>query len=227
MKKLYKKETFKSRDEWLKARSFGGSSASAILDANPYLSKMELLKACSNPQYQKKDTNKNSAMQYGIDCENLIRKMFALDFEDKYTVKAPKNYEMYRRIDKPYLSATLDGILIDKETGDKLILEIKTHDVRNRVDAEKWVESIPQNYFIQCLHYLLVMNDFTGVCLTAKLRYFDYSGKKRKLIKQEILYYYIYRDEQLDQLEYLEKKETEFYEEYVIKKKLPSIKLKF
>lgn len=227
MKKLYKKEIFKSRDEWLKARGFGGSSASAILDSNPYLSKIELLKACQNSKWQKKDSNKNSSMQYGIDCENLIRKMYALDFEDTYIVKAPKNYEMYRRIDKPYLTATLDGILVDKATGDKLILEIKTHDVRNREDAEKWVEKIPQNYFIQCLHYLLVMNDFAGVCLNAKLRYFDYSDKKRKLIRQEILYYYIFRDEQEDQLKYLEQKETEFYEEYVIKKKLPSIKIKF
>lgn len=229
MEKNYVKETFKTKEEWLKARGFGGSSASAILDMNPYMSKLELYRAIVMP-HKHPIVKENEAMNYGTKCEPLIRKMFAYDFAQTHRIHTPKDNEMYRRVDKPYMTATLDGILTNKETKEKGILEIKTHDVRNRKDEENWSSQIPNNYYIQVLHYLLVMNDFKYAILVGKLRFYDYyHADGKKLLKTEVRYYYIDRnDEQVKKdLEYLEKKETEFWENNIQKKIMPTLEFKF
>lgn len=227
--KNYTKETFKGREEWLKARGFGGSSASAILGKNPYMTTLELYKAIVMPSKHPL-VKGNESMAYGTKCEPLIRKLFAYDHQEQYRVHSPKNNEMYRRIDKPYMTATLDGLLYEKKTKRKGILEIKTHDVRNRKDEDVWKDHIPENYYIQVLHYLLVMNDCDFVVLTAKLRFFDYfNANGKKLLKSEIRYYYIDRNDEHIQkdLAFLEKKETEFWENNVQKKIMPSLKITF
>ena len=216
--KNYTKETFKTKEDWLKARGLGGSSASAILGKNPYMSVLELYRAIVMPNKHPL-VKQNESMYYGTKCEPLIRKLFAYDHKDLCRVHTPKDNEMYRRIDKPYMTAKLDGVL-----------EVKTHDVRNRKDEEEWKDHIPENYYIQVLHYLLVMNDCEYVVLTAKLRFYDYfNADGKKLIKTEIRYYYIDRnDERIKKdLAFLEKKETEFWEENVQKKVMPTIKFKF
>ncbi len=229
MERKYRRETFKSKEEWLKNRGLGGSSASSILDKNPYMSKLELYRAIVMPN-DHPIYSENESMKYGTRCEPIIRKLFAYDFEDRYKVHTPRQNEMYRRLDKPYMTATLDGMLTDTVTGDKGILEIKTHDIRNRADERNWSEHIPENYYIQVLHYLLVMNDCKYAILTAKLRFFDFfSEEGKKLLKTEIRYYYIDRaDEQVAKdIAYLEKKETEFWENNVLKKVMPAIEIKF
>lgn len=225
-KKLYKREVYKTKSDWLEHRGFGGSSASAILGKNPWQNILELYKSIVM-KIPKKVNDANEALQYGTRCEDLIRRMFALDFQDKYKVFAPNNREMYRRKDKPYLTATLDGRIIDiNDHSKKLILEIKTHDIRNRKDDEYWKGAIPDNYFIQCLHYLMVMNDYDGVILVAKLRYFDYYHEGgKKLLRQELRYYFIDREEVKDQLVYLEQKETDFWENNIQKKVMPKLSI--
>lgn len=224
----YTKETFNSKEEWLKARGLGGSSASAILGKNPYMSILELYRAIVMPNKHPL-VSQNESMKYGTKCEPHIRKLFAYDFKEIYRVHTPKNNEMYRRIDKPYMTATLDGILFEKSTGKKGILEIKTHDIRNKKDYAEWDGHLPDNYYIQVLHYLLVMNDCEFVELTAKLRFFNYFGDGKKLTKSAFHYYYIDRnDERIKKdLAFLEKKETEFWEENVLKKVMPTMKFKF
>lgn len=226
--KNYTKETFKTKEEWLNARGLGGSSASAILGKNPRMSVLELYKAIVMPS-KHPISKTNELMTYGTKCEPLIRKLFALDFKE-YRVHSPKNYEMYRRIDKPYMTATVDGILYEKGTKRKGVLEIKTHDVRSKQDLKEWEGHVPDNYFIQVLHYMLVLNDVDFVIVPAKLRFFDFfdpTGKK--LIKTEIRYYRIDRnDERIKkQLAFLEKKETKFWEENITNKVMPELKIKF
>lgn len=229
VKKNYTKETFKSKEEWLKARGLGGSSASAILDKNPYMSKLELYRAIVMPN-KNPLVYTNDAMNYGTMCEPIIRKLFAYDYKDKYLVHTPKSNEMYRRKDKKYMTATVDGILTEIDTHKRGVLEIKTHDIRNKKDLEEWENHIPVNYYIQVLHYLLVMNDCEFAILTGKLKFYDYHSEDgKKLLKTEIRYYYIDRnDERIKKdLEYLEKKETEFWEENVTKKIMPTLRFKF
>ncbi len=226
--KNYRKEVYKDKLSWLDNRGLGGSSASAILDKNPYMSKLELFKAITMP-VSRHTERENEAMQYGIKCESHIRKIFEFDYEELYSVHSPHNYEMYRRKDKPYMTATLDGVLFKKGNNEKGVLEIKTHDIRNREDEKNWDGRLPDNYYIQVLHYLLVLNDFKYVVLYAKLRFFEYDGQTRKLVRSELRPYYIDRNDPKVQkdLLFLEKKETEFWENNVLKKIMPAFEIKF
>lgn len=232
MKKLYKRETFSDRSSWLRSRGFGGSSASAILGVNPWMSALELYNSAVKSERKKwgkqnDEKEKTESMEYGTMAEPLIRKMYRIDHPE-WIIRDPRSYAMYRRTDKPYLTATLDGTIYDPKTKRKGILEIKTHDIRNRADDEYWQGSIPQNYLIQVLHYLMVMNDYTFAVLCAKLRFYSYSEEDgRKLAKTEFRYYFIERSEVKNEIAYLEKKETEFYENNVQKRIPPSIEVKF
>ena len=227
MRKKYKVEHFKSREEWLSNRGLGGSSASAIVGFNPWMNALELYNAIVNPALLNHEEEPTDLMLYGIRSEDLIRKQFQLDFPN-YIVKEPKSFQMFRRVDKPYLTATLDGILTEKDTKRKGILEIKTHDIKNKFDDEYWQGNLPKNYFIQIIHYLTVMNDFEFVELVAKLRFFEYEKEGgRKLKKQEWRYFHIERQDVLEWVKYLEKKETEFFENNVFKKIPPQISIIF
>ena len=223
MKKTYTKEKFKNREKWLDSRSIGGSSASAILGYNPRLNKLELYDQLVNGK--RKEEKENEAIKYGNACEGILRKHFALSFKDKYKVQEHKEIVMYRDIKKPYLTATLDGELLDLITHEKGILEIKTHDVRNKEDLEIWANGLPQNYFVQILHYLLVRKDMTFAVLYVELRFYDYSNGK-KYDHSEMRHYFVKRSEVQNQIDYLEKKETEFYEEFVVNRKLPNYEIK-
>lgn len=228
MKKLYKVEKYSSKEKWLNARGIGGSSASAIENANPYMSKLELYRVIKSNKKKKLDTT-NTSMKYGINLEPLIRDIYRYDTESKYQVIDPKPFEMFRRIDKPFMTATIDGQLVEKSTKRKGILEIKTHDIRNRIDYQNWNGRIPDNYFIQVIHYLAVLNDFEFAVLCAKLRYFKYdlNDKSAELEKSEIRYYYIERSEVIKEIEKLEKDETDFWENNILKGQMPSVKIMF
>lgn len=227
MKKKYIKQDFSSKAKWLKARKFGGSSASAILDSNPYISKIDLYNTITNPK-GKKNIKDNETLSYGRQCEELIRKQFTLDFKGTYIVHDPIDYEMYIRKDKPYLTATLDGTLKETDSKRKGVLEIKTHDIRNKKDFEEWENKLPQNYYIQVLHYLMVLNDYKFAILVAKLRFFDYfNADGKKLLKTETRYYYIEKSEVQNDIDNLEKAETHFYEYNIKKRVMPKIKIKF
>ena len=116
-KKLYTKETYSKKDkgEWLNHRGLGGTSASAITGNSPYKNILELYADIMCPSKSEVEST-NESMTYGILCEPIIRKLFAIDFK-KYKVHTPKGIEMYRRIDKPYMTATLESTLIEVETG--------------------------------------------------------------------------------------------------------------
>lgn len=226
-RRKYKRLTFKTREEWLQNRVIGGSSASAIVGKNPYKSKFDLYTDLTTKR-KIGDSVQNTAMEYGHNLEPLIRKAFAYD-HPQYIVKTPKNNEMYCRLDKPWMTATLDGQLIHKISKKKFILEIKTHDIRNKKDDEMWQVTIPVNYFIQVIHYLNVMNDYDGAILVARLRFFDYYNEDgKKLLRTETRYYYIDRkDEEVQkQMIALEKVETKFWEENVLKRIPPKTTIK-
>lgn len=212
--KNYKIEKFKSKEEWLSNRSIGGSSASAVFNLNPWLSRedlyVSLVKKIKQEYSGTDDSDSNESTQYGHDAEPLIRNLFRLDFP-QYEVIDPIDGEMYRRNDKQFMTATIDGTLINKETKEKLILEIKTHDIRSKEDEENWSGQLPIYYLIQCCHYLAVLNDYSGAILVAKLRWRNFTDQTIR--KQEIRYYYIYRsDEEVAKLiNQIETAEQKFY----------------
>lgn len=224
-KKEFVRETFEDRATWLNARGIGGSSASAIMGLNPYSTEIDVY---NNFVHGKNvdDSKHTESQEYGTLCEPLIRQMVILDFPN-WEVHEPDGYEMFRRKDKPYMTATLDGWAVNKETKEKIVIEIKTHDWR-KGDEKDWDGTLPANYFIQVCHYLAVRRDMDGALLVAKLRYFDYSHGK-KVSKQEIRYYWLWRSDKAiaDTIEMIEKKETDFYVNHIEKRIPPKISIKF
>lgn len=229
MTKIFTIEKYKTKEEWLSNRGFGGTSASAIMGKNPYMSKIELYDSIVNGLNKKNVSNK--ATEFGTNLEPLIRNEFIYDYKDIIKVKEPpKGNWLFRRIDKPYLTASLDGELkllnpfLNLKKGSKGILEIKTRELRGYKELEEWASGIlPQHYYIQVLHYLLITN-YDFAILRARLRLVDY---ETKLITQVVVKdFVIKRSEVVDELKLLEKKETEFYEENIVKKQRPKFIIK-
>ena len=223
--KKYVKETFRNRSDWLKSRGIGGSSASAILGLSPWSNKLGLYCAIISDEPPEDESGDTESMQYGTQCEKHIREIAKLNLaQDGMRVTGPKAYEMYRRTDKPWMTATVDGTIKDLRTGAKGILEIKTHDVRGRKDLAEWDGKIPDNYFVQVLHYMAVLTDCEFAILVAKLRFYDYSDGRR-LSREEIRYYRVERKDPdtARQIAYLEKKETEFWEGNVLPRIMPKV----
>lgn len=134
---------------WLKARGYGigGSDASAILGMNPYKSNIELFEEKTGRRLPE-DISDRSYVKYGTQAEPLIRSLFTLDYPE-YQVVYHEN-RILRNKTFPFMQASLDGELIDSE-GRKGILEIKTTNILQSMQREKWKDRIPDNYYIQVL----------------------------------------------------------------------------
>lgn len=138
--------------------------------------------------------------------EPVLRESFRIKHPE-YEVKHQKN-TIIKHPKHPFLFASLDGILIDKETGEMGILEIKTTSILNSMSKEKWKEKIPLNYYCQVLHYLNVTG-YSFAKVFAELTYDkDYQTTKT---------YEIRREEVEEDIKYLEEKEIEFWTKYVEK----------
>ena len=220
----YESNIYKNESEWLKHRGIGGSSASIILGLNQWSNEMELYK-----ELKLKRVGSNTGTQstlYGKKIEPLLRVLFILNFKGKYELYPHNPYQILNRLDKPYLTLSPDSLGKDITTGKEIAVEFKTHDVYSQKDLEEWTGQIPQNYHCQCLHYFIVKDDLELVILMGKLRFFKKNNDNEwTLDHEEIRYYFIYRDEVKDQVEYLENKETKWYEEHIIKGKMPSVKI--
>lgn len=221
--KPYKSEKFKSKQAWLEGHSrfLGGSSAGIIFGVSKYKNKLELYNEIVNKSYGKNSENTEN-IKLGVSSEPLIRKLFALNFPN-YEVKSPKGYQCFINRKHPYLGATLDGILIDKSTNEKGILEIKTFDVRKKGDMDEWNGRIPKQYYCQIIHYLMVMTDFKFVKVVAQLRLFDWDRDSNDNVKElRTVIKHIERSEVEEDIETLRKAEIDFWENNVLKRIPPS-----
>lgn len=190
--------------KWLEARGYGigGSDASAILGMNPYKSNIDLFEEKTGRKISE-DISDKPYVKYGTMAEPMIRHLFALDYPE-YKVFYHEN-RILRNVDHPFLQASLDGELED-ENGRKGILEIKTTNILQSMQKEKWKERIPDNYYIQVLHYLLVTG-YEFVVLRAHLRS-DWGPDRRTTVK----HYFIERSEVEEDLKMLLGEEMKFWE---------------
>lgn len=192
-----------SREEWLTARSgrIGGSEASAVVGLNPYMSNTDLW-AIKMGLKIPEDISEKPYVRYGHDAEPLLRDLFRLDFPDYKVGYVDNNLFINSRF--PWAHASLDGWLQDPE-GRTGILEIKTTEILQSMQKEKWKDRIPDNYYLQVLHYMMVMEaDFA--CLKAQLKY-DYGGD----IYLQIRHYWIERSNVEDDIRILAEREEEFW----------------
>jgi putative phage-type endonuclease len=215
------------RTEWLAEREkgIGGSEAAAILGMNPYMSNVELWEyKTGRRQREDKDS---PYMEYGRKAEEALIELFRLDYP-KYKVIMPEAYTLQRNKEYPYILGTVDAELsseLEEEVANKPVrkgfLEVKTTNILASGQKEQWNEMIPQNYYVQCLHYLLVNPEYEYFYLKAQLKSI-WRGEEVRLTTK---HYYFERKTLEGDLKYLREKEIEFWEEYVKKDVRPNLVL--
>lgn len=206
--------TFQSREEWLNARNgrIGGSDASAVVGLNPYKDNVTLWMEKTG-QAAAEDISEKPYVKYGTVAEDHLRELFKLDFPEYQVMYEPDNMWLNDRF--PWAHASLDGWLVDQD-GRHGILEIKTTNILQSMQKEKWNQRIPDNYYIQLLHYLMV-TEFDFAVLKAQLK-FDYGGD----IVLHTRHYRIERSEVEADIEYLQSSEKTFWKQ-VQERKQPAL----
>lgn len=204
-----------NHDEWLRARTkIGGSDASAILGLNPYKNNVELFydKAYGS---EPEDISDKPYVKYGTEAEKHLRELFKLDYP-QFKVDYVENNIWFN--DKyPWAHASLDGWLTDHD-GRMGVWECKTTNILQSRQKEKWDHKIPDNYYIQVLHYLMV-TEFDFVVLKAQLKS-DFGGD----VYIQTKHYLIERSEVEEDIAYLIEEERRFWE-HVEAKREPPLKL--
>ena len=210
---MIERKILASREAWLKHRSrIGGSDASAIVGLNPYKTNTDLYLEKTG-QKESPDISDKPYVLYGTKAEEHLRELFRLDFP-QYQVQYFDN-NMYLNSRYPFAHASLDGELTD-EDGRRGILEIKTTNILQSMQKEKWRDRIPDNYFIQVLHYLMV-TEFDFVVLKAQLKS-EFGGQ----IYLQTKHYFIERSEVVGDIEYLAEEEAKFWK-CVQAKRMPDL----
>lgn len=231
MKRNWIKQTFKNKEEWLKAKNqtIGGSEAAMVVNKSQWGTNSDLYtKFIRNTPIK---VQENERMKEGTQAEEHIRALFALDNKD-FEVKNPpkRGYWFFHRIDKPYISCTPDGLAKRVSTGALWGIEIKDVDLIKKEVKNVWESNqLPDQYYFQCLQYLLTFEEMEGVVLIAHQKYYKHNPATNKW---EFDYavdkpYWVFRKNVKSHLDYLEKKETEFMEINIKGHKRPKTIIKF
>lgn len=208
-----KRIQFDSFDSWLNARhGIGGSDASAVLGLSPYKTNVDLYLEKIG-QRVPADISGEDYVRYGHDAEPLLRSLFALDHPEYKVEYFGDN--MIRNEKYTWAHASLDGELTDQDRR-KGILEIKTTNILKSMQREKWRDQIPDNYYIQVLHYLLV-TEYEFVELRAQLK-----SVWQDQIRLETKDYHIERSDVEEDIEILRQAEEEFWQK-VLKRQQPNL----
>ena len=140
----------------------GGSDIGAILGVNPYKSAYDLFIDKTNPAG---DNNGNLRTQFGHDFEHVIAEKFALNYP-QFEVQVDTKH--YIHLEYPWLNGNIDRKLINRDTKECGVLEIKT---TRTFDSEDWGkgtvygiggkvvisdDKVPESYYYQVQHYLCV-----------------------------------------------------------------------
>lgn len=200
----------KDRSEWLKERQkrIGGSDASAMIGLNPWKTKAE----CWRSKMDEVQEISSPAIEYGTKAEEHIRALFSLKHKELQVL-----YEEDVILDSnkfEWMAYSPDGLLV--EDGKRGILEIKTTLIHNKDKWKEWDNQVPQHYYIQVLHGLIVTG-FDFVIFCAELRF---PNGEARLIERRIE-----RNEVENDIEYLIEKEKEEWERWYLTKKEPPLEL--
>jgi len=205
-----------TKKQWLLDRMKGlsGTDASAIIGRNPWKTNIDVWE---EKMGRPSNISSNDAMIYGTKAEKPLFTLFKLDFPQYKSVA--NGYDIVKHDNYPFLIGTPDGFLTEKETGRKGILEIKTSTIINSMAREKWKDQIPENYYIQVLHYMLV-NRAEFAIVKAQLK--SVYGEE---ISLNTKHYYIERKDVINDMIYLMKEEVSFWHKYIIPKIKPDLLL--
>lgn len=168
---------------------------------NPYKSNIDLFEEKTGRTVPE-DISDKPYVIYGKKAEEYIRELFKLDYPE-YEVEHHE-FRILQSKKYPFMQASLDGELTD-QNGRKGILEIKTTNILRSTQYEKWKKRIPDNYYTQVLHYLLVTG-WQFVVLRAHLNT-DWGGERQTAVR----HYFIERSEVEEDLAMLLREEKKFW----------------
>lgn len=160
---------FRTESEWLVGRTkgIGGSDSSAVIGRNPWKTNVQLYREKVGLIHPS-DISNNEAVKYGKSAEEPLRRLFQLDHPE--LMVNYKSKTILRNREFPFLLYSPDGLLKERKTVRKGILEVKTTTIVQSMQKEKWDHRVPDNYYVQVLHGLLVTG-FDFVILRAQLKY--------------------------------------------------------
>lgn len=207
-----------NREEWLKARErgLGASDSGTIIGVNPWKTTVQLWEEKVGIR-QPEDISNNPKVKLGHDEEPLIRALFALE-NPKYEVIYESAFKMIFHDEHDFIFATLDGELIERATGRKGILEIKTTEIMRPEQWKEWDGRIPDSYYSQVCHQLNATGwDFA--VLKVRIRYIK-DGNPCVAERQ----YTIERTEAQEDMAYLLQQEIKYWE-YIQKRQRPPLLL--
>ena len=202
--------------DWNRERlnGIGGSEAAAIIGRNPYMNNQQLWEIKVGIR-EREDISNKACVQYGKDAEAPLRDLFRLDYPNYEVIY--QDFDLFRNPEHPFILATLDGRLVEKDTGRPGILEVKTTEIMRSMQKEKWSNGIPDNYYIQVLWQLLATG-YEFAVLKAQLKY------AYETVRTESRHYTIERAEVLEDIEYLKTEAIRFWG-YVQRKEKPPLVL--
>ena len=136
-----------TREEWLKLRQkgIGGSDAAVACGLSRWKSRLMLYLEKTGTKIEDID---NEAMYWGRTMEPILRQEFA----KRTGFKVQEIPFMFACREYPFMQANIDGLVIEPD-GTKALLEIKT---ANGFKAKEWEDGLPQEYYLQIQHYILV-----------------------------------------------------------------------
>lgn len=139
-------EQMQDRDAWLEIREhgIGGSDASVIVGLNPWKSLVSLWMEKTG-QTDPADLSDNEKVYWGTQLEAMVADEFT-----KRTGKKVRRCGVLQHEELPFLLASVDRLVVGEDAG----LECKT--ASGYMEKEWEGDEIPDAYFVQCQHYMLV-----------------------------------------------------------------------
>lgn len=196
----------KNRKAWEKERSkgIGGSDAAAVVGQNKYMTNIELWRIKTGKE-EAENISKKQCVIYGHKAEKPMIELFKLDYPEFEVIRNP--YTVLVNDEYEWLRGTLDAELLHRESRTYGIFEAKTTTCYNSEQFMRWNGQIPNNYYVQLLHYFLIDKRFKFAILKALINFVD----NYKMKASSTRHYLVKREEVENDLEYLFSAEKEFW----------------
>lgn len=202
--------SFENKAAWLGAKDalLGASEAAAAVGRSKFMSRHELWEIKTGRK-KKPDISGKPQVQFGILAEKPLRDLFAVRFNGVYRVSYGGAFDMVQSDRFPWMVATLDGRLHRRDTDEPGILEVKTTTAHSLAEFRAWLEGPPETYVWQVRHQMNVTGWNYGI-ITAGIVLGYLEGEP-----MEVRDYALFRDDNADEMAWLEAGEVDFWQNFV------------
>lgn len=206
----YESVLFMQDDKWREGRkhSIGASDAAAVMGISPWKTEAQLWDEKANG---KTLDFHNSDTVRGHRSENHILELYGIETGRKI-FSGERIMLMSNR--NSFMSCTLDGIDFTDEDN-PIVIEVKSV----KFSHGEWSDDrIPDYYFTQLLHQLAVTGWNEAILLVRFARNEGWESASERM-------YHVKREDVQDQIDKLVRKESKFWNEYVVKKRRPPCRM--